>query len=323
VVWISGSGKPGAGREGRVKAGTDRATITGGAGGYALAVSDNELGIFLRTRRQAVTPAEVGLPSGARRRTAGLRRAELATLAGISVEYLARLEQGRDRHPSAQVLAAVADALRMSFDERLHLRRLAKATGGADRLLCPAAQPPTRSVRPTVRALLDRLEPGPALVVNRLSEVLAFTTGFARLAGPIGLLEAQPPSLVRFVFTDARARAAYPEWDRIADEQVATLKIESSRGDPHIAELADELIVTAGTEFTDRLKAAPSLPERAGVQRLVHPAVGELRLAYEILQLPDADDQRLVVYLPADDATSTALDHLTRRRPAALRAVTG
>jgi transcriptional regulator with XRE-family HTH domain len=295
--------------------------IRGGTSPYTLAVSDNELGMFLRGRREAVAPADVGLPAGARRRTPGLRRAELATLAGVSVEYLTRLEQGRDRHPSAQVLVALADALRLSLDERLHLRRLAKVTGGHS--LCAGAEPPTRSVRPTVRALLDRLEPAPAIVLNRLSDVLAFTTGYERLAGPIGLLDGRPPNLVRFVFTDARARAAYPEWDRVADEQVAGLKSGSSRADPHVGELVDELTVTAGAPFADRLQGPLGLPQRTGVERLVHPGAGELRLAYETLVLPDADDQRLVVYLPADDATSAALDHLTGRQPGALRAVTG
>jgi transcriptional regulator with XRE-family HTH domain len=284
-------------------------------------VSDNELGGYLRTRREAVTPAEVGLPGGGRRRTPGLRRAELATLAGISVEYLVRLEQGRDRHPSAQVLAALADVLGLSADERLHLHLLAKATGGAGQLLCPTAEAPARSVRPTVQALLGRLEPTPAFVVNRLGDVLAFTTGFARLAGPVGLLDAQPPSLARFVFTDARARAAYPDWDRVADEQAANLKLESALADPHVAGLVDELTVTAGAPFTDRLQAPPMPPRRSGVERWDHPEVGELRLAYEILTLPD--DQRLVVYLPADDATSATLDHLAGRQPGALRAVPG
>lgn len=283
-------------------------------------MSDNELGGFLRARRDAVTPAEVGLPKGTRRRTPGLRRSELATLAGISVEYLTRLEQGRDRHPSAQVLATLTDALRLSAEEGVHLRILAKEAGGD---VCLAAEPPARSVRPTVQALLDRFEPAPALLLNRLSDVLAFTTGYARLAGPIGLLDGRPPNLVRFVFTDARARAAYPEWDRVADEHVANIKIESSRADPHIAELAEELTIAAGARFTDRLDAPLILPARTGVERFVHPEVGELRLAYETLDLPDADGQRLVVYLPADDATSAALDQLTGRQPGALRAVTG
>jgi transcriptional regulator with XRE-family HTH domain len=272
-------------------------------------VSANELGAFLRTRREAVTPGEVGLPGGARRRTPGLRRAELATIAGISVDYLVRLEQGRDRHPSVQVLAALADALRLSTDERVHLRLLAKATGGDGGVLCPAAEAPVRSVRPAVRAVLDRLEPTPAFVVNRLGEVLAFTTGYERLARPVGLLDASPPSLVRFVFTDARAPSAYPDWDRVADE--------------HVAELVEELTVTAGAPFAERLEAPAVVPRRSGVERLVHPEAGELRLAYETLELPDGDDQRLVVQLPADDATGAALDRLTGRRPGALRAVTG
>lgn len=284
-------------------------------------MSDNELGMYLRARREAVKPAEVGLPDGVRRRTPGLRRAELATLAGVSVEYLARLEQGRDRRPSVQVLAALADALRLSSDERFHIHRLAKVIGG-NHFLCPAAGPPARSVRPTMRVLLDRLEPAPAVLLNRLGDVLAFTTGYERLAGPIGLLDAEPPNLVRFVFTDPRARAAYPEWDRIADEHAAHLKIESSLADSHVTVFVEELTITAGAPFTDRLAAPPDLPQRAGVERLVHPEAGELRLANETLEVSDAD-QRLVVFLPADDTTSAALDHLTGRQPGALRMVTG
>lgn len=284
-------------------------------------MSDNELGALLRARREAVAPAEVGLPAGPRRRTPGLRRAELATLAGISVEYLTRLEQGRDRHPSAQVLGALADALRLAADERLHLHILAKT---ADGYACVgAADPPAQSVRPTVRALLDRLEPGPAVLLNRVSDVLAHTAGYERLAGPIGLLDAQQPNLARFMFTDPRARAAYPDWDRIASEQVAALKAESSRDDPHFAHLAEELTVTAGAPFTNLLGAPPCLPERAGVERWAHPDAGELRLSYETLTLSNADDQRLIVYLPADDATSAALGFLAGRRPGALRAVSG
>ena len=95
-------------------------------------MSENELGAFLRARREAVTPTEVGLPSGPRRRTPGLRRSEVATLAGISVEYLTRLEQGRDRNPSPSVLGSLADTLRLTVEERVHLRRLEKASNGAD-----------------------------------------------------------------------------------------------------------------------------------------------------------------------------------------------
>jgi hypothetical protein len=123
------------------------------------------------------------------------------------------------------------------------------------------------------------------------------------------------------VFTDDRARAAFPEWDRIADEQVASLKLPSGRTDPHIAALTDELTRNAGDPFTARMAAAPAVPNRTGVERWVHPDVGDVRLAYETLELPDAGDQRLVVYLPADDAASTALDRLAGRQPGVLRAV--
>ncbi|MFJ3928372.1 helix-turn-helix domain-containing protein [Streptomyces sp. NPDC090022] len=282
-------------------------------------MSDNELGLFLRLRREAVTPSEVGLPSGPRRRTPGLRRAELATLAGVSVEYVTRLEQGRDRRPSAQVLAALADALRLTAAERVHLHRLAK--GAEPGFGCMGEAGPNREVRPTVHALLDRLEPTPALVVNRLGEILACTDGYRRLAEPIGLLDASPPSLARFAFTDPRARTAYPDWNRVADELVAALKQGAGQSDAHAAALMAELTVSCGAEFSGRLSTLTGLPKPTGVLRLVHPEAGELRLSYETLDLSADDDQQLIVNLPADAETAAALDRLTGRRPGALRAI--
>lgn len=281
-------------------------------------VIENELGLFLRARREATAPESVGLPGGVRRRTPGLRRAEVATLAGVSVEYLTRLEQGRDRNPSAQVLGALATVLRFTADERVHLRYLGKASAG---MICPAGASPAMAVRPTVRALLDRLEPGPALVVNRLGYVLAATGGYERLAGPVGLLDGQWPNLIRYTFADARARTAYPDWQRVAAGHVAQLRAEVRRGDAHARELADDLVVIAGTPFTELFDGPSAPPTRSGVERLVHPEEGELRLAYETLDLPDVDEQRLIVHLPADDATAAALDRLSGRRPGALRAV--
>jgi transcriptional regulator with XRE-family HTH domain len=282
-------------------------------------VSDNELGLFLRTRREAVTPAEVGLPAGPRRRAAGLRRSEVAALAGVSVEYVTRLEQGRDRRPSPQVLSALADALRLSASERVHLYSLTKA---ADHTFnCRGDTSPARTVRSTVRAMLDRLDPTPAVLVNRLGDILAHTTGYERLAGPIGLLDGAPPNLARFVFTDSRARDAYPDWEHVADEQVAALKHGPFRADPHMAALADELTVTAGDSFTRRVDTLPGLPKSNGITRLAHPEVGILRLAYEVLELAADDDQRLIAYLPADPATSAALDRLNSHPSRPLRLV--
>ncbi|WP_328583364.1 helix-turn-helix domain-containing protein [Streptomyces sp. NBC_00370] len=284
-------------------------------------MSETELGHFLRAHREAVTPAEVGLPPGSRRRTPGLRRSELAMLAGISVEYLARLEQGRDNNPSPQVLSALAEALRLDAEARVELLHVLKATNGTLKL-CPGAyQPPERTVRPTLRALLDRLEPTPAVLLNRLSEVIGFTEGYAHLYGPLGLLDPPAPCLPRFLLTDPRARAAHPEWDRVCDDVIVRLKNDSVPDDPHLLDLVDELTLLAGAAFTDRWNSPQRTPERAGVRRLVHPAAGELRLVQETLEL--ADFQRLVVQLPADDATGAALDELTGRRPGALRAVAG
>ncbi|MGV9453403.1 helix-turn-helix domain-containing protein [Streptomyces sp. NPDC003635] len=284
-------------------------------------MSENELGAFLRSRREAVEPAEAGLPTGPRRRTPGLRRAELATLAGVSVEYVTRLEQGRDRNPSSQVLGALSDALRLTVPDRVLLRRLAKEAAGG-RASCMQAVPPTRTVRAGPRAMLDRLEPTPAVLLNWIGDILAWTMGYDRLARPLGLLDEERPNLLRYVFTDERARTAFPGWDRLADEQVAHLRHEAVPQDPYVAALADELTITAGAAFSDRLSALPAAPRHAGADVVVHPEAGTLRLTHETLALPD-DGQRMVVHLPADEATATALDRLNGRTPGALRAVSG
>ncbi|WP_433323582.1 helix-turn-helix domain-containing protein [Spirillospora sp. CA-294931] len=284
-------------------------------------MSGNELGLFLRARREAVTPEDVGMPAGTRRRTPGLRRTELATLAGISVEYLARLEQGRDRRPSAQVLAAIADALLMSPEDRQRLRHVAKLANGEIGVFCPGSEPPARSVRPTVRALLAGLEPAPAVLLNRLSDVLAHTPAYERLTRPLGLLDGDPPNLARFTFTDPRAREVYPDWGRVADARAGDLVMDSAPCDPHVAELAEDLTVTVGAPFSDRLNDPDAATRRSGIERVAHPEVGELNLAFETLLLPDANDQRILVYLAADEAASAALDRLNGRHPGTLRAV--
>jgi transcriptional regulator with XRE-family HTH domain len=281
-------------------------------------VIEGELGSFLRSRREALTPAEAGLPVGTRRRTPGLRRSELATLAGISVDYLIRLEQGRDTRPSAQVLAALADALQLGDDDLDYLRRLSAVSHGTE--LCPTAQPAARGVRPSVQAILDRMEPSPAFVLNHLADVIAWNGGYERLARPLGILDGEAPNLIWFTFTDERAHAAYPDWDDIADEQVVNLYTEQY-GDPAAAAFVERLAERGGAAFTDRWARGAVAKKRTGVKAVAHPAVGLLRLAFETLELPDADRQRLVIYLPADTATSAGLDRLAGREPGALRAV--
>jgi len=262
-------------------------------------LAGNSLGAFLRARREATAPAAAGLPAGSRRRTPGLRRGELAELAGVSVEYLTRLERGRDRRPSPQVLAALAGALGLGEDEHVHLIRLVKAvdTGnavdGSGACEGGSAQP----VRPGLLALLDRLEPDPAVLIDRVGTVLASTEGFGELAAPLGLLDAD--CLARYVLTDPRARTAFPDWDAVADEWAVRLRAAADLGDPRAVGLATEFALTPGTGFAARYAAATRVPRWSGIELWAHPDRGELRLAYEALEVPATPEHHLVVYRPA------------------------
>lgn len=233
----------------------------------------------------------------------GLKRSELAGLAGISVEYLIRIEQGRDHNPSVSVVNALADALRLDAAERDHLRNVASCSAGP----CTAAvQSPRLEVRPTVRALLAQLEPGIAYVTNRLGDLPAYTDGFDLLARPAGVLDGLFPNLTRFVFADERARRVFPDWERLADE--LTLPLSFGAPSERSQRLVADLTATAGDDFTRRLRGH-SRP-RGDRQVWCHPAVGTLRFDRETLELPAADAQQLVVLLPADAETNAALNRL-------------
>jgi transcriptional regulator with XRE-family HTH domain len=273
------------------------------------------LGDFLRAKRDSVQPASLGLPDHGRRRSPGLRRADVAVRAGISVEYLTRIEQGRDRRPSPAVVNALADALSLDQAERNHLRYLTKITGGE----CPGHTRPaplSRSVRPAVLETLRLLEPAVAAVTNRLGDVLAHTPGYAAVLGAGGLLDGEEPNLTRYVFTDPRAREFFPDWDRVADELAFDLwlgpSVESA------AWFTTDLAAAAGPEFTRRLNRH-LVPER-GDLRIVHPSGQALRLRRETLELP-TDDQQLLVHLPADEPTATALIQLLAVPSRRLRAL--
>ncbi|MFF4890221.1 helix-turn-helix domain-containing protein [Micromonospora chersina] len=272
------------------------------------------LGDFVRAKRDSLQPESFGLPDRGRRRSPGLTRAEVATRSGISVEYLTRIEQGRDRNPSHSVLHALADGLSLDAGEREHLRYLAKITGGA----CPGHRPPAppnREVRPTVRETLRLLEPAVAFVTNRLGDVLAHTDGFELVMSGIGLLDADLPNLTRYVFTDPRARTVFPDWDQVADERAFDLWLGPSAESSEWFRV--QLAPVAGPEFTRRLQQ--HLPPPQVPLRLDHPVAGELRWHREKLELPSTDAQELVVLLPADEATALAVERLRPGRP--LRAV--
>jgi transcriptional regulator with XRE-family HTH domain len=216
--------------------------------GHACAVTS--VAEYLRARREQLQPADVGLPDSGRRRTPGLRREEVATLAGISIDYLVRLEQGRDTRPSASVIAALADALRLDDDQHRQLSMLARVSESA--VLCPAAGPLTRVVVPTVRALLERLGTTPAFVVGPANDVLAGNRAWGRLVRPLGMLESAEPNLARYVFLHRDARTVYPDWTAAADDQVGRLRAASVRwGDnERFAKLLDEL--RTAPDFAER-----------------------------------------------------------------------
>jgi transcriptional regulator with XRE-family HTH domain len=261
---------------------------------------------FLRARREQLQPADVGLPDNGRRRTPGLRREEVATLAGVSIDYLVRLEQGRDTKPSPGVIAALADALRLDDEQRRQLYMLAMVSQGAE--LCPAPRPLARAVAPTVTALLDRLGPTPAFVVGPANDVLAWNDAWEALVRPLGMLDDAMPNLARHVFLHPDARAVYPDWVAAADEQVSRLRTATGRWgeDESLVALMDELRTTPN--FTERWSRFATTEKRRGTTQIVHPDRGRLRLDYEVLLLPDdVDGQRLITWLPADDATATAL----------------
>jgi transcriptional regulator with XRE-family HTH domain len=273
------------------------------------------LGDFVRATRDSIQPDSLGLPERGRRRSPGLRRADLAARAGISVEYLTRIEQGRDRNPSVAVVNALADALALGPGERAHLRYLAKITGGE----CVAhtrPAPPPRRVRPSVLDTVRLLEPGIAVVTNRLGDILAHTSAYEAVTSGTGLLDTDTPNLTRYVFTDPRARDLFPDWDDIADEQAFDLWLGPSLENSEW--LTAELASACGPDFTRRLNR--HVVPRRGPLRLHHPTGCELRLVRETLELP-TDAQQLIVLLPADEETAAAVAGLHRRTQGRLRAI--
>jgi transcriptional regulator with XRE-family HTH domain len=268
----------------------------------------SELAAFLRARRESLQPSDVGLRDGGRRRTPGLRREEVATLAGVSIDYLVRLEQGRDLHPSPAIIAALASALQLSEDERTHLFKLAVISNSTE--LCPDAMALVDQVAPTVRQLVERLEPSPAFVVGPLNDVLHANTAWARLVQPLGMLDGPRPNLVRYVFTHPLARTVFPDWSWAADEQVGRLRAASLRwgSDSRFTELVGEL--SSLKEFAARWSAHTVSEKHRGTKRVDHPHLGELRVAFEVLQLPDESEQQMIAWLAGDEVTATAFGTL-------------
>ncbi|MBZ6475943.1 helix-turn-helix transcriptional regulator [Streptomyces griseocarneus] len=263
-----------------------------------------ELSEFLRSRRARLRPEDVGLAvHGGRRRVPGLRREELALLAGVSVAYYTRLEQGRGQNVSASVIDAIATALRLDRAERNHLTHLVRpATAGRPRT---GAVRPQR-VRPAVQHLIDSMEGVPAYVLGRRLDIIAWNRLASALLGDFSALPPGQCNLARMIFLDPAARELYVEWEGKAADLVALLRLDAGcyPDDPRLAALVGELSVKSA-DFR-ALWAAHNVRDKGfGVKRLHHPVAGPLTLAYETLVLPADPDQQLVTY-HAEPGSSSA-----------------
>ncbi|KDN79291.1 XRE family transcriptional regulator [Streptomyces olindensis] len=253
---------------------------------------DGELGDFLRSRRARIRPEERGLPSYGRRRVPGLRREEVAQLAGVSVDYYVRLEQGRGPSVSDAVLDAVARVLRLDAAEREYLRAVARPhRRGADG---PAAS----RVRPGVRLVLDGMDRNPAYVLDHRMDVLAWNALADALLGFDGT-GPEGRSLPRRLFLDPAARDLYPDWPTVAAQTVAHLRLKAGHhpGDPAMGELVAELSRSCA-EFRRLWADHLVKPCDQGVKHVRHPVAGLLTLPYETLVVPGAADLTIVAYTP-------------------------
>jgi transcriptional regulator with XRE-family HTH domain len=267
------------------------------------------LGQLLRSRRERLVPADVGLPAGlsaGRRRTAGLRREEVALLAHLSVTYYTFLEQGRPGRPSGQVLDALASALRMSAAERRYLHVLAygadgdsgAARGAAGAPGAPGGSAPPELLDPAVADLVQRLEPFPTLVKGRRWDVLAANPAARELFGdwPAG-----PPgerNLVRWMFTTDQAREVYLEWEPEARAMLGRFRLSAARypDDPDISALIAELQRDSEQVRDWWPRHDVTAIGGSGAKKLRHPRLGPVEYSHAVLQVADHPDQTLVTY---------------------------
>jgi transcriptional regulator with XRE-family HTH domain len=262
-----------------------------------LAVRSRELGELLRSRRERLEPADVGLPTGQRRRTPGLRREEVALLAAISPTYYAFLEQGRDIRPSRQVLDALADALRLGPTERAHMHELVHGSPP------PVGGTAAETLDPAVAALVDRLEPYPTYVTGRRWDVLAANRAACLLWTDWHALEPQTRNMLWWTFTDVAARTIVVDWEREASGLLARFRAAAARhpDDPAFENLIQRLRA-ASPEVRAWWPRHEVAPLSSGTKRLRHPELGELQFEFVTLQVAEDPEQKLVTFSagPAD-----------------------
>ena len=255
----------------------------------------SELSQFLTSRRAKVTPEQAGLPTYGQRRVPGLRREEVASLAGVSVEYYKRLERGNATGASDQVLDALADALRLDDAERAHLFDLARAASP----IAPRrriARASSQGVRPVVQRILDSIT-APATVSNMRCDYLAANQLGRALYAPLFESREQPPNSARFTFLDPAAQAFFLEWEKAAKDLVAALRSMAGRNpyDRALSDLVGELS-TRSDAFRTWWAAHNVRYHQTGTKRLHHPVVGDLELSYEVMELSADTELRLAIF---------------------------
>jgi len=255
--------------------------------------SVSALGDFLRSSRSRISPADAGIAASTGRRVAGLRREEVAELAGVSVDYYARLEQGRERGPSPQVLDAVSRALHLDVDARAHLFRIAGVG--------PTIDGGRESVHPSLLALLDRFEDSAAYVLGRAFDVLAANAPAKALLAPF----APELNMTRILFIHPLAHTIYPEWERMASATVHALRLNAGlfARDESIASLVAELSA-ASPEFTQLWNDQTAGGLTRAFKVFNHPDAGRVELTYQTFEVKDAPGQQLLVGSPEPGSAS-------------------
>jgi transcriptional regulator with XRE-family HTH domain len=264
---------------------------------------------FLTSRRAKITPGQAGVPQVGHRRVPGLRRSEVAALAGMSVEYYAKLERGSLGGVSAGVLDAIARALQLDEAERTHLFHLAHAADGTTAAMRPRRRTKLWTVRPSLQWTLDSITTGPAIVGNNRSDLLAANHLGRALYADVYNDPTGQPNFARFVFLDSAAHRFYPDWDLAADITVANLRTAAG-ADPHDKALHDLVgeLSTRSDEFRRRWGAHNVRTHGAGVKHFHHHVVGDLALAYESLDLRAEPALTMTIYAAEpDSATAHAL----------------
>ncbi len=261
--------------------------VVGNLGYVEFVDQRNELGEFLRARRAVISPAQAGLPRDEPRRVEGLRREEVAMMAGVSIDYYTRLEQGRERRPSEQVLQAIARALRLDGHATNHLVHLVWSGSGA------VVTRQAGQVSSGAAAIVNDVIAAPAMVLSPALDVLACNSLAAALYSDF----AQVDNLARMVFLDPAAGEFYAVWESVARDTVGNLRAASVsfREDSRIAEIVGELNIRS-TAFTALWIQHDVRPRSSGVKQLRHGRVGELSLCYDTLSVGDAPGQQLLIY---------------------------